>query len=66
MPVALFAGRNAAAKIPSDISEETLEIYKESIPGLNVIEFQNSGHMIPDEEQQKYIEEIGLFLKKLV
>ncbi|WP_157685580.1 alpha/beta fold hydrolase [Paenibacillus donghaensis] len=66
IPVALFAGRNAAAKIPSDISEETLKIYKESIPGLNVIEFQNSGHMIPDEEQQKYIEEIGLFLKKLV
>lgn len=65
VPVVLFAGRNAAATIPSDISEETLKSYKESIPELEVIEFQNSGHMIPDEEQQKYIEEIGLFLKKL-
>ncbi|MRN55172.1 hypothetical protein GJB61_19510 [Paenibacillus sp. LC-T2] len=66
MPVALFVGRNAVAKIPSDISEETLKIYKESIPELNVIEFQYSGHMIPDEEQQKYIEEVGLFLQKLI
>jgi len=65
IPVALFVGRNAAAEIPSDISEETLKVYKESIPGLKVIEFQESGHMIPDEEQQKYIEEIDLFLKKL-
>lgn len=66
IPVALFVGRNAVAKIPSDISEEALKLYKESIPKLNIIEFQYSGHMIPDEEQQKYIEEVGLFLKKLI
>lgn len=63
--VKLFAGKNKEAKIPSDISDKDMQTYQKSIPGLEVVEFQKSGHMIPDEEQAKYIEEIQLFLRKI-
>ncbi|OKP79980.1 hypothetical protein A3844_27635 [Paenibacillus helianthi] len=62
LPVTLFAGRNRAAEIPSDISEETLDKYKQYLSPFHVVEFLHSGHMIPDEEQQKYIAEVILFL----
>ncbi|WP_310832526.1 alpha/beta fold hydrolase [Paenibacillus pedocola] len=58
IPVTLFVGRNREAVIPSDISEDDLEKYKRSICSLRIIEFLESGHMIPDEEQGKYIREV--------
>lgn len=58
LPVTLFIGRNREALIPSDISEDDLEKYNRSICSLRIIEFQESGHMIPDEEQEKYIREV--------
>lgn len=65
IPVTLFVGRNKSAEIPSDISDETLRLYKKEIPSFEVIEFSNSGHMIPDEEPEKYIEEIAAFINKI-
>lgn len=64
IPVAFFVGRGKESSIPSDISDETLQLYKKAIPDLEVIDFHNSGHMIPDEQQQKYISEVISFIKK--
>lgn len=65
IPVTLFVGRNKEAKIPSDILDETLQLYKKEIPSCEIIEFSKSGHMIPDEEPEKYIEEIASFINKI-
>ncbi|MNI44463.1 hypothetical protein D3C73_988390 [compost metagenome] len=62
LPVTLFVGRNQEAAIPSDISEAYLEQYNRSLCSLQVVEFAHSGHMIPDEEQEKYIAEITRWL----
>ncbi|HBW38041.1 alpha/beta fold hydrolase [Desulfosporosinus sp. BICA1-9] len=64
IPVTFFVGRNKESKIPSDISDETLQLYTQAIPSCEVVKFLKSGHMIPDEEQQKYILEIASFIKK--
>jgi pimeloyl-ACP methyl ester carboxylesterase len=64
IPVKLFAGRSKEAKIPSDLSDEVINLYKKEIPNFEVVEFLHSGHMIPDEEQQKYLLEIDSFIKK--
>lgn len=65
IPVTLFVGRNQEANIPTDLPDETLEIYTRGIPSCEVVKFSQSGHMIPDEEQEKYIAQVALFLKKL-
>lgn len=62
LPVTLFIGRNRGAAIPSDISEDDLEKYNRSICSLRIREFHESGHMIPDEEQGKYIREVSWWL----
>lgn len=64
IPVTLFVGRNKKADIPSDISEDTLKLYAQSLSSFQVVEFPQSGHMIPDEEQQKYIAEVASFIEK--
>lgn len=65
IPVTLFVGKNKEAKIPSDVSDEVLQLYKKEISYFKVIEFFKSGHMIPDEEPEKYIEEITYFINKV-
>lgn len=65
IPTAFFTGRNKEAEIKSDITDEILQLYKQSVPSFEIIEFEKSGHMIPDEEQQKYIAEIDSFIKKM-
>lgn len=35
------------------------------IPGIEIVWFKKSGHTIPGGEQEKYIEEIEAFIKKL-
>lgn len=64
IPVKLFAGRSKEARIPSDLSDEIIDLYKKEIPNFDVVEFLQSGHMIPDEEQQKYLLEIDSFIKE--
>lgn len=65
LPVTFFVGKNKSSIIPSDITEEILHSYQTSIPDCKIIEFLESGHMIPDEEQKKYLDEIQMFIKKL-
>jgi pimeloyl-ACP methyl ester carboxylesterase len=65
IPVTLFVGRGKESKIPSDILDETLQLYKKEIPSCEVVEFSKSGHMIPDEEPEKYIEKIASFINKI-
>ncbi len=65
IPIAFFVGRNKEAKIPTNVSDETLQFYKQTLPSCKVIEFLKSGHMIPDEEQQKYVEEIASFINEV-
>lgn len=65
IPVALFVGGNKDAAIPSSIDDEALGLYKQRVAHLKIVEFSGSGHMIPDEERQKYVEETASFLKSL-
>jgi pimeloyl-ACP methyl ester carboxylesterase len=64
IPVAVFVGRNKAAGIPSDLPDAILKCYIEAIPSCEVVEFRGSGHMIPDEEPEKYVAEVTAFLKR--
>jgi pimeloyl-ACP methyl ester carboxylesterase len=65
IPVTIFLGRGTKSDIPSNISEDILEIYKQEIPNCNIIDFSKSGHMIPDEEEEKYIEEVNKFIESM-
>jgi pimeloyl-ACP methyl ester carboxylesterase len=60
--VCFFVGKNKEAKIPSDITEEIVQRYRQTIAQCEVVEFLKSGHMIPDDEQAKYISEIAAFV----
>ncbi|AIQ40573.1 alpha/beta hydrolase [Paenibacillus sp. FSL R7-0297] len=64
IPVTLFAGRNPDSMISSDISDEVLEKYRTLVPCFTVVEFALSGHMIPDEEQAKYIAEVKRWMSE--
>lgn len=65
IPVTFFVGRSDESKIPSNVSNEVLENYKNNIPSIDFVYFTQSGHMIPDEEPQKYISEIDYFINKV-
>jgi pimeloyl-ACP methyl ester carboxylesterase len=65
IPAAFFVGRNKESNIPSEISDEILAIYKRAIPQIGIVDFLQSGHMIPDAEQEKYVREIASFLDRL-
>lgn len=64
IPVAVFMGRNKEARILSDLPDACLRRYTQALPSCEVIEFCQSGHMIPDEEQPKYIAEVAEFIKR--
>jgi pimeloyl-ACP methyl ester carboxylesterase len=49
VPVWLFRGRDAASAIPSDLTDEDVGRYRESIRALEVIDFPDSGHMVLTE-----------------
>lgn len=65
IPVAFFIGRNRESNIPSEITDDILDIYRSAIPKIEIVSFTQSGHMIPDVEQAKYIAEIALFVGRL-
>ncbi|WP_151736207.1 alpha/beta fold hydrolase ['Paenibacillus yunnanensis' Narsing Rao et al. 2020] len=65
LPVTVFAGRDHAAMISSDLPAEMAKRYREAVRDCEIIEFAGSGHMIPDDEQQKYIAEVARFLKRI-
>ena len=63
--VAFFVGRNRAAAIPSNVDDEIIAQYRKAIPSIKVVDFLKSGHMIPDEEPEKYVTQIAAFLRRL-
>ncbi len=65
IPVTFFAGRNQDAVIPSNVNDAIIGQYRKAIPSITVVDFLKSGHMIPDEEPEKYIAEIEAFLMRL-
>ena len=65
LPVVLFVGRNENSKILSNVSNEELENYKNAMPSISLVYFMQSGHMIADEEPDKYIEEIDAFINRV-
>jgi pimeloyl-ACP methyl ester carboxylesterase len=65
LPVAFFVGRNKDSNIPSEITNDILDAYAKAIPHIEIIGFMQSGHMIPDAEQAKYIAEIASFVGRL-
>jgi len=62
LPVTIFAGKNKASAIPSDISDATLQLYVQALSSSRIVDFLQSGHMIPDEEPEKYIAEVKLYI----
>ncbi len=65
IPVRIFYGTSEHSDIPSNLPKETRTIYAEKIEKVSFVEFLDSGHMIPDDETEKYLNEIENFLKIL-
>lgn len=66
IPVSVFYGTSKNAEIPSNLSKEVREMYASRIKHVSFIEFEKSGHMIPDDESEKYLQEIERFIDSLV
>lgn len=64
-PITLWVARDTSAKIPSNIDEEALQLYKETLPSIQIVDFYNSGHMIMDDELEKAKKELATFLSKI-
>lgn len=64
-PVLLLQGRAAGRAIPPEISEADATRYRALVPDLRVVGFEESGHMIPDEEPDKYLLVVEDFLAEL-
>ncbi|QAA32344.1 alpha/beta fold hydrolase [Clostridium manihotivorum] len=62
-PVLILRGTNPDSSIPSNLTDEDIFKYKDSIKNLEIIEFHYSGHMILDEELGKTCKYIDNFLK---
>ena len=65
IPVRIFYGTSETAEIPSNLPKETREVYASKIKTVSFVEFKASGHMIPDDETEKYLCEIECFIDSL-
>jgi len=66
-PVWLFRGTDIESDIPSNLSDEDILKYKDSVEDLEIINFKDSGHMILDEELGKaarYIKKMLVMIDK--
>lgn len=66
VPVRIFYGTSSQTDIPSNLPEEVREAYRERIKNVDFLAFENSGHMIPDDESEKYVAEIERFVESLI
>ncbi len=66
VPVRVFYGTSKQSEIPTNLSNETRAVYAQQIKNISMIEFENSGHMIPDDETEKYLNEIENFINYLI
>ncbi|GAU79138.1 alpha/beta fold hydrolase [Fusibacter sp. 3D3] len=62
IPVRVFYGADQSNKIPSNLEREDIDLYESALTYFSKVEFSKSGHMIPDDEPERYIEEVKLFL----
>jgi len=51
--------------IPSDLSAADADRYLSLLKKAEEVRFEHSGHMIPDEEPEKYVETVRGFLAKV-
>lgn len=66
VPVRIFYGTSEQSEIPSNLTEDIKEIYALRIKNVSFIVFELSGHMIPDDEPEKYLIEIEKFMNTLI
>lgn len=65
IPVTLFIGRASESEIGSNVSDAVLDHYLTAVPQCKTVYFRQSGHMIPDDESEKYLEEVRLALDQV-
>lgn len=58
IPVTVFVGRSSESEIGSNVTDAVLDEYLTAIPRCTAVRFSQSGHMIPDDEPEKYLEEV--------
>ena len=66
IPVKIFYGTSEEVEIPTNLPKETRELYSSKIKNVSFVEFEKSGHMIPDDEPEKYLSEIESFVDSLM
>ena len=66
VPVRVFYGTSTKTDISSNLPSEVIETYRKRIKKIDFVAFENSGHMIPDDEPEKYVAEIERFVKELI
>ncbi len=64
-PVLIMRGLAATHAIPPDLSEQDSLKYQRLLKNVWEVGFEHSGHMIPDDEPDKYADTVGSFLTKL-
>jgi pimeloyl-ACP methyl ester carboxylesterase len=64
-PVLLLRGLATGNPIPPEISEAHAARYRVLVRSLRIVGFNESGHMIPDEEPDKYFRVVEDFLAEL-
>ncbi len=64
-PVLILRGMATSPAIPSDLSEQDSRRYQRLLKDVREVGFEHAGHMIPDDEPDKYAETVGAFLAKL-
>lgn len=64
-PIWLFRGADIESEIPTNLSDEDLLKYKDAVSNLEIIDFEESGHMILDEELGKAVRYINKMLEKV-
>jgi len=65
VPVLVLRGTWRESPIPSNVSEEDASRYERLLRFGEVIEFERSGHMIPDEEPERYAATVKRFFHAL-
>ncbi len=64
-PVLILRGLATTQTIPSDLSEQDSLKYHRLLKNVQEVGFEHSGHMIPDDEPDKYADTVRRFLAKL-
>jgi pimeloyl-ACP methyl ester carboxylesterase len=65
VPVLLMQGTSRTVPPPSNLPDEGVERYRAAWPDLRLLRFERSGHMLLDEEPEKYLAAVRDFLADL-